>query len=254
MSREKIVAGNWKMNMNYKGAQDLLHAIVANLSGVDNVKTILAPPALYLSEFANIVENHDNLYIGAQTVSSFDNGAYTGEVSAEMLASINAEFCIVGHSERRSYFKESNADIHQKIEKLLQVGINPILCIGETLEERESGTYETVLRTQLQVALKGYTAEQLLNTVIAYEPVWAIGTGKTATPEIAQETHAFVRKVLSEIIAPTFAAKTPILYGGSCNPANADVLFACPDIDGGLIGGAALKPVDFIQLIQAASK
>ena len=254
MSREKIVAGNWKMNKNYNGAQDLLHAIVANLSGGGNVKTIIAPPALYLSEFANATENHDNLYIAAQTVSSFDNGAYTGEVSAEMLASINAEYCIVGHSERRAYFKERNADIHQKIEKLLQVGVNPILCIGETLEERENGSYETVLKTQLQEALKGYTAEQLLNTVIAYEPVWAIGTGKTATPETAQETHAFVRKVLGEIVSVAFAEKTSILYGGSCNPANADVLFACPDIDGGLIGGAALKPDDFMKLIQAAKK
>ena len=252
MGREKIVAGNWKMNMNHKGASDLLHGIVAKVSGISGTKAIVAPPALYLSEFAPLIENHDNLSIAAQNVSAFENGAYTGEISADMLASINAEYCIVGHSERRALFKESNEAINHKIARLLQVGVIPILCIGETLEERDKGIYTAVLAAQLKEALNGFSEEQLLDIIIAYEPVWAIGTGKTASPQIAQETHAFVRSSLANLYSNSFANKTRILYGGSCNPKNAKELFSCSDIDGGLIGGASLNADDFNALLIAA--
>ncbi len=251
--RRKIVAGNWKMNKDFDEAQELLEGIVNGLEGKElNCDVVICPPALFLELATDIAEDSQLFEVGAQNVSSFDNGAYTGEISAPMLASVDVNFCIVGHSERRKYFNEDNATLAIKVKKLLAQDIVPIYCVGETLEEREANRHFEVIRKQVEEALFDLDETQFENVVIAYEPVWAIGTGKTATPEQAEEVHAFIRNIVKEKFGENIAKELHILYGGSCNAKNATDLFAQPDIDGGLIGGASLKPDDFVSICSQA--
>lgn len=250
--KNKIVAGNWKMNKTFSEADDLLFTLAENLKDVRlETEVIVCPPALYL-EMAVDASEESNFYVGAQNVAYAEKGAYTGEISAEMLRSADIQFCIVGHSERRTYFHETDADLAKKVDLLLKNEIVPIFCCGERKEERENGTYFQVIKSQLENALFHLTKEEFDGTIIAYEPVWAIGTGLTATPEQAQEVHAFIRKLVEEKYGTETAYNTYILYGGSCNAKNALDLFTCNDIDGGLIGGASLVAEDFMAIINAA--
>lgn len=249
--RKKIVAGNWKMNLTFEEAEELVGTLAEELDGKKKkCEVILCPPSPYL-EMASDYADESGLHIAAQNVSEFDNGAYTGEVSASMLASMEIEYCIIGHSERRKYFGETNAQLAKKADQLLEVGIYPIFCIGELLEERNANKHFEVVRQQISEGLFHLNEEEFSNVVIAYEPVWAIGTGVTASPEQAQEMHAFIRGLLAEKYGSTLADETTILYGGSCNAKNAAELFAKPDVDGGLIGGASLKSDDFLTITQS---
>jgi triosephosphate isomerase len=250
--KNKIVAGNWKMNTTFPQAEELLVAIAEGLDGVSlETDVILCPPFLYL-EMAADVSEESNFVVGAQNVSYAENGAYTGEVSAAMLKSAGADFCIVGHSERRMYFKETDEELRKKVDLLLKNEILPIFCIGEQLAEREANEHFQIVESQLKNALFHLDIEQFEQVIIAYEPVWAIGTGLTATPAQAQEMHAFIRKMIEEKYGTQQAYNTYILYGGSCNAANALELFSCNDVDGGLIGGASLKCGEFLEIINAA--
>ena len=247
--RRNIVAGNWKSNETFNQADDLINDIAEGLRAFDStdVDVIVCPPLPYLELVQDAAEDVE-FFVGAQNVSKFDNGAYTGEVSAQMLQSMNVDYCIVGHSERRKYFFETNQDVAEKVNKLLAVDITPIVCVGESLEDREAGKHFDVIREQVSQGLFHLSAEAMEKVIIAYEPVWAIGTGKTATKEQAQEIHAFIRNMLAEKYSDDTAQEISILYGGSCNAKNAKDLFAQQDVDGGLIGGASLKAADFIEI------
>lgn len=243
--RKKIVAGNWKMNKTLNEAQLLLSELKnINTTKVD-VITCVPFPFLHLDKNPMIKK-------GAQNVSEYINGAHTGEVSAEMLQSMGVEYCIVGHSERRKYFHEGDNALLEKLIRLLENNITPIFCIGEQLEEREHEKHFEVIKHQLEVAFR-LNEDDFKKLVIAYEPVWAIGTGKTATNEQAEEIHAFIRNEIKIHFNENTAQSTSILYGGSCNAKNAAGLFSMPNIDGGLIGGASLNAPDFIAIINAAN-
>ena len=250
--RRNIVAGNWKSNELFSQADELINDIAEGLREFDNtdVDVIVCPPFPYLELVGDASEDVE-FFVGAQNVSKFDNGAFTGEVSAKMLQSMNIDYCIVGHSERRKYFNETNQDVAEKVNKLLEADINPIVCVGESLEQREAGTHFELIRSQVSEGLFHLDCEQIKRTVIAYEPVWAIGTGKPATKEQAQEVHAFIRAMLAEKYSDDVAQEVSILYGGSCNAKNARELFAQTDVDGGLIGGASLKAADFIEIARS---
>ena len=250
--RRNIVAGNWKSNELFSQADELINDIAEGLREFDNtdVDVIVCPPFPYLELVGDASEDVE-FFVGAQNVSKFDNGAFTGEVSAKMLQSMNIDYCIVGHSERRKYFNETNQDVAEKVNKLLEADINPIVCVGESLEQREAGTHFELIRSQVSEGLFHLDCEQIKRTVIAYEPVWAIGTGKTATKKQAQELHAFIRGMLAEKYSDDVAQEVSILYGGSCNAKNARELFAQTDVDGGLIGGASLKAADFIEIARS---
>lgn len=247
--RRNIVAGNWKMNKSFSEADDLVNAIAEELRNYDtsDVDVIVCPPFSYLELVSDVSEDGD-FFTGAQNVSKFENGAYTGEVSATMLKSLGVDYCIVGHSERRKYFKETNQDIAQKIDRLLHEDITPIMCVGESLDEREANRYLQVIQTQVEEGMFHLNGDQVKRCIIAYEPVWAIGTGLSATKEQAQEVHAFIRKLIEDKYGDEVSEEVSILYGGSCNTKNAKELFAMEDIDGGLIGGASLKSKDFIEI------
>ena len=251
--RKHIVAGNWKMNCNFNEADDLINGIMEQLEQKElprETQLIICPPFPYL-EMTTDYANDSYFLVGAQNVSDQEKGAYTGEVSAEMLESMEIDYCIVGHSERRGYYGETDKIVAAKVDRLLAHGLKPIVCVGEVLEEREAGKQLDVVKRQVEEGLFHLTAEQMKEVVIAYEPVWAIGTGKTATPEQAQEIHAHIRSLLVAKYGKELADEISILYGGSCKPGNAKELFACPDIDGGLIGGASLKADDFIAIAQS---
>ena len=248
--RKNIVAGNWKMNTTFQEAEELIENIIEKLE-TEGTKSdvVVCPPALYLemvSDYGNEVKN--TLSVGAQNVSEHEKGAFTGEISAAMLASMDVQYCIIGHSERRKYFGETGKQLAEKTERLLDHAIRPIFCCGELLEEREAGNHFQVVEKQIEEALFHLSEDEFSNVVIAYEPVWAIGTGKTATAGQAQEMHAFIRGLLKNKYGAGVAENTTILYGGSCNAQNARELFANPDVDGGLIGGASLKADDFIAI------
>ena len=248
--RKHIVAGNWKMNKTFEQADDLINEIVEKLETTEldrNTLLILCPPFPYL-EMTSDYANDSYFMVGAQDVSSHEEGAYTGEISAAMLDSMDLDYCIVGHSERRQYHGESNAMVAAKVDQLLKHDIKPIVCCGEVLAERESEKQFDVVKQQIVEGLFHLSAEQFSNIVIAYEPVWAIGPGKTATPEQAQEIHAFIRNLIAEKYGKEVADNTSILYGGSCKPSNAKEIFAQADVDGGLIGGACLKADDFLAI------
>lgn len=247
--RDKIVAGNWKMNLSFEEAIHLattLNGWVADNQPIPQV--IIAPSAIYLQ---TLLEGVDEQYIkiAAQDVSTHEKGAYTGEISAQQLDSIGLDYSLVGHSEQRQYHGETDETVAQKMEQLYAHQITPILCIGEQLEERQSNRHFEVVKNQLLKALKPQIVENLTNLIVAYEPVWAIGTGQTASPEQAQEMHAHIRQVLLEEFGVELANNTSILYGGSVNASTAEELFSQPDIDGGLVGGASLKYEDFTQII-----
>lgn len=249
--RNNIVAGNWKMNLTFEQALQLANDL--NAWATENkptAKVIIAPTSIYLQAIQEIVDG-DFVQVASQDVSNSEKGAYTGDVSAEQLDSIGINCAIVGHSERREYQQETDAIIAQKLEQLFNKDITPILCVGEKLEERQAEKHFDVVKSQILNALNPQKAENLTKLVIAYEPVWAIGTGVTASPEQAQEIHAFIRSVLNETYGSEVAENTSILYGGSVNPSNAEELFSQKDIDGGLVGGASLKVEDFSQIIAA---
>ena len=250
--RKQIVAGNWKMNKSFQEADDLINELVEFINSKDygNVGVIICPPAPYL-ELASDSASESDLFIGAQNVNDNKSGAYTGEVSAAMLESMNIDYCIIGHSERRKYYQESNEMLAEKVNRAIECSIQPIFCCGELLPEREAGKYFDVVKAQLEESLFHLKEEDFEDVVIAYEPVWAIGTGVTATSAQAQEMHAFIRSLIKEKYNENIAENTTILYGGSCNPKNAKELFANKDVDGGLIGGASLKADDFAKIIQS---
>jgi triosephosphate isomerase len=243
LKRTPIIAANWKMYKTGAEAQEFLTQIKGKIA--PSVKVFIAPPFTALPVMAS-----KDLVLGAQNMHEAEDGAFTGEISARMIKDAGAKFVILGHSERRRLFHETNALIHQKLKKAFSSGLLPILCIGETLEDRESGKTFDVLSTQLKTALEGISPAEL---VLAYEPVWAIGTGKTATPEIAQEAHHFCRGLLKKLWGEDHAAKTNVLYGGSVTPETAPALAKQPDIDGALVGGASLDAAKFIQIIQGFS-
>lgn len=246
--RKLIVAGNWKMNKTFDEADELLATLASKIEDKDlKCEMVVCPPALYL-EMATDYAEESKLQVGAQNASNHESGAYTGELSAAMLESVDVEYCIIGHSERRQYFGEKEDVLSEKVNKLLDHSIKPIYCCGEVKEQREDDSYFDVVRRQLKEGVFHLNESEFSNVVVAYEPVWAIGTGLTATPAQAQEMHAFIRSLIAEAYNDTVADNTSLLYGGSCNAANAKELFSQDDVDGGLIGGASLKADDFIKI------
>ena len=249
--RKKIVAGNWKMNLNLQEGVALAKELNDSLAAEKpNFDVIICTPFIHLATVsANI--NHDVIALGAENCADKEKGAYTGEVSAEMVKSTGAEYVILGHSERRGYYGETPEILKEKVLLALKNGLKVIFCIGESLEEREAGRQNEVVKVELEGSVFNLTAEEFANVVIAYEPIWAIGTGKTATAEQAEEIHSYIRSIVAEKYGSEVAENTSILYGGSCKASNAPELFAKPDIDGGLIGGASLKAPDFKGIIDA---
>ena len=249
--RKKIVAGNWKMNTTVPEGVELAKAVLAASEGVPaDVKLIIATPFTHLCPVAAVVGG-TRVELSAENCADKEKGAYTGEVSAAMLASAGCRYTILGHSERRQYYGETDAKLVDKTRLALANGLDVILCVGENLDEREAGRHFDVCRSQIENVLFEFSAEELKHIVIAYEPVWAIGTGKTATAAQAEEIHAYIRKIIAGKYGEQAAEEVSILYGGSCKPSNAKELFAEKDIDGGLIGGAALKADDFIGIAQS---
>ena len=251
-SRKKLIAGNWKMNKTSADGVTLVRDIVAAVGKQADVEVVVCPPFTGLESAGKALEG-SNVKLGGQNMHHEANGAFTGEVSAPMLRALFATHVILGHSERRTYFGENDEFINKKVLAALKNQLKPILCVGETLAEREAGSTLKVVQTQTEKGLEGVSKEQAATLVIAYEPVWAIGTGKVATTEQAQEVHAFIRGLLVKLFGDAVAQKVRILYGGSMKPANAPELLAQKDIDGGLIGGAALEARSFVDLVNAAA-
>ncbi|MFA5498222.1 MAG: triose-phosphate isomerase [Candidatus Cloacimonadia bacterium] len=253
--RRIIVAGNWKMNKTNQEVTDFFTQLKEEIKSLNlnNVSPIIAPPFIYLHN-AQQIANDTEIKLSAQDISEHDFGAYTGEVSAPMLKSINVEYSIVGHSERREYHNEIDMQVGIKAQKLIDNGITPIICVGEKENEREMGMTESVILSQLKLIFDEMKAVDPTKIIIAYEPVWAIGTGKTATPHMAQEVHKIIRQWLAKNISNEAANQIPILYGGSVKPDNFEELLSQKDIDGGLIGGASLKIDDYMSLLNTATK
>ncbi len=250
--RKKIVAANWKMNLNLEEGKNLVDSIVANLPELSEAaQVVIAPSFVHLSQTAAQLEEYDHIHLGAQNCSSEASGAFTGEISAAMLQSAGVHYVILGHSERREYFKESDEQLVKKIGQAFEKNIKVIFCCGEPLEVRDAGKENEYVEKQIRAALFHLDDTQLSNIAIAYEPIWAIGTGRTATSQQAQDMHAHIRSVLQAKYGETTASNMTILYGGSCNASNAAELFACPDVDGGLIGGASLKADAFLAIVNA---
>lgn len=247
MERKLIAAGNWKMNMDYNEGRDLAKSIVSGLQPSE-VLVVLGAPYVHLRNISGIIKDISNIKLAAQNCHQEESGAYTGEVSAAMLKSCGVDYVILGHSERREYFGEGDELIARKIDIVLKYGMQPIYCCGEKLEVRESGKHEELVGEQVKKALFHLSKEQMARVVAAYEPVWAIGTGKTASPEQAQEMHQYIRGLIGKKFGKEVADATTILYGGSVKPDNAKELFAQADVDGGLVGGASLKAKDFLAI------
>ena len=249
--RQPFVAGNWKLNGSREDVSQLIEGILGGIQDVKKAEVVVCPPYVYLSQVADLLKDSPVEW-GAQNVSEHDSGAFTGEVAAPMIKEFGCKYAIIGHSERRSIYGETDEQIVQKFAALKNAGITPILCVGELLEEREAGKTEEVVGRQIDAVLNVAGIAQFENTVIAYEPVWAIGTGVTASPEQAQDVHAFIRQRLATKDS-SIAERVQILYGGSVKPDNAAELFAKPDIDGGLIGGASLDAAGFLAICCAAN-
>ena len=250
--RRPFVAGNWKMHLDREGAVALAQGIVDGLAQVaESVDVAVCPPSVYLDAVAGVVRG-SRVGLGGQNLYHESSGAFTGEVSPPMLLDLGCRYVILGHSERRHVFHETNEAVNRKVHAALQAGLIPIVCLGETLEQREAGQTQAVVREQFEGSLAGLGPAQIAQIVIAYEPVWAIGTGKVATPEQAEEVHADLRKLLESSYNPTVAAEVPIQYGGSVKPENAAELLSKPNIDGALVGGAALKADSFLAIAAAA--
>lgn len=250
--RKKIVAGNWKMNLDYNEGLSLFSEVINmvkdEITGAQ--EAVVCSPFIHLHSLVQLAKGYDKVAVGAQNAHQAESGAYTGEISAKMIKSVGAAYVILGHSERRQYFGETNALLAQKTDIALKHELKPIFCIGETLQEREANQHFDIIKSQLVEGVFHLDETAFSKLVIAYEPVWAIGTGVTASSDQAQEIHAFIRKEIAAKYGQAVADATTILYGGSCNPKNAPELFAQPDIDGGLIGGASLKSRDFVDILR----
>ncbi len=251
MNRKKIVAGNWKMNTNFNEALELLNFIQINSTTSPYVEKILFPPFAFIKSIKDALSITNNIKIGAQNCSEFNSGAYTGEVSADMLKSISCDYVLIGHSERRRYFNETSEQFILKIEQALLADLKIIFCFGENLEHRKSNSHFNIVKTQLNEVLSRLPKDKINELVLAYEPVWAIGTGETASPVQAQEMHLYIRTVIAQMFSEELAQNISILYGGSCNSQNVKELFDCPDVDGGLIGGASLIGPEFCKIINS---
>jgi triosephosphate isomerase len=249
LKRRPIIAGNWKMNKTSTEARDLVAKLIPLVDGVKDRDIVLAPPFTALQAVGDAIKG-TNMALAAQNLFWEEKGAYTGEVSAEMLLDLGCRYVIIGHSERRQYFGETDETVNKKTRQALQKGLFPIVCVGETLSEREAGKANEVIERQLLGAFKGMTVADMRKIVIAYEPVWAIGTGKTATPEQAEEIHAFIRRKIGAMYSGDVADSLRIQYGGSVTPENVSSLMVMPDIDGALVGGASLKPESFASLVK----
>ena len=250
--RKAVIAGNWKMNNTPTEAGLLLEALIPGVHDADCEVVVCVP----FTDLCNVVAKcaGTNVHVGAQNVHFEKSGAFTGEVSADMLLDLGVEYVVIGHSERRQYFGETDETVNKRTLAALNAGLKPIVCVGESLTQREQGVTEELVRMQVKIALKDVTEEQVKNVIIAYEPIWAIGTGKTATPEQAGEVCTFIRATIRHMYGARIARSITIQYGGSMNPGNAAELLAQPDIDGGLIGGAALKSDQFVDIINAANQ
>lgn len=249
--RKPIVAGNWKMNKTVAEAIDLANALKRDLASCKDVDVVLCPPFTALKSVGEAITG-THIDLGAQNMHWEKNGAFTGEVAAGMLRELYCHYVILGHSERRSYFGETDEIVNKKTKAALASNLTPIVCIGETLAERESGSTEKVITTQVRGSLAGLSPRELVECVLAYEPVWAIGTGKTASPQQAQDVHALIRRLIQEMADDAVSQSIRIQYGGSVKGSNAKELFGQPDIDGGLIGGASLEARSFVEIVQAA--
>ena len=246
-----LIAGNWKMNLDAAGAEALARGVEEETMGAGRVQVLVCPPFVFLPTLSGMLSG-TRVRLGAQNMYHADKGAYTGEVSAQMLLSVGCHYVILGHSERRQVFGETNTSVNQKVGKALEAGLVPIVCVGETLREREDGRARAIVAEQVKFALAGVTLFSSNALVLAYEPVWAIGTGRTATPEIAQEMHALIRQLMAGQYGDELARGIRILYGGSMNPGNAHDLLSQPDVDGGLVGGASLDAKSFGAIVSAA--
>ena len=246
--RKPVIAGNWKMNNTIAAATSLINELKPLVADAE-AEVVICVPYTAIQKAAELTRG-TNIAVGAENVAWADKGAFTGEISAEMLKEVGAEYVIIGHSERRQMFGETDETVNMRTVQALKYSLKPIVCVGETLEEREGGKTETVVKRQTEGAFKGISAAELDNVIIAYEPVWAIGTGKTATSEQANETIKYIRSVVAGLYGKATADKLRIQYGGSMNPSSAAALMAQPDIDGGLIGGASLKAADFSKVVK----
>jgi triosephosphate isomerase len=252
--RKPIVGGNWKMNRGTpKESKEMLIKLVPLIKNVLNVDVVIAPPFTGLVSAYEII-NDTNIKLGAQNMYYEEKGAFTGEISPQFLKEIGVEYIIIGHSERRNVFNESDELVNKKLKKALMLGLKPIVCIGEHLEEREAGRTKNVIEYQMRESFKDLSKDHMIQTVIAYEPIWAIGTGKTATPEQAEEIHSFIRKLIAQKYDQETADSVRIQYGGSVKPNNAEILFSKENIDGGLVGGASLQPESLAEIVLAAEK
>lgn len=249
-NRTRLIAGNWKMNNDVPAAKELASALVEKVPADNGVEVVVCPPTIDLACTSHKIEG-SAIKLGAQNVYWEASGAYTGETSCAMLKSVDAAYCIIGHSERRDYFHETDADENKKARALIAAGITPIFCCGESLETREAGEHVAFVTAQIRAGLDGVEIDSADQLVIAYEPIWAIGTGRTATPEQAEAVCAAIRATLADLYGAEVAEEMRVLYGGSMNPGNVEGLMAQPNIDGGLIGGASLKAASFVQLINA---
>jgi len=248
MSRKIFIAGNWKMNTTVSEAVELAKGVVAALRSVTDVEVAVCPPYTNLSSVAEVVRD-TNIKLGAQDVHWEEKGAYTGKISCGMLKALGVQYVIIGHSEQRTYFGETDEKVNRKVKAAIAAGLDPIICVGETLDERNDGKMEKVVETQVRGAFAGIEVADAFKCTIAYEPVWAIGTGVVATPEQANEAHIFIRKILGDVYNEDLAQSMTIQYGGSMKPGNAKELLGQSDVDGGLIGGAALKAADFAGIV-----
>ena len=249
--RKNIVVGNWKMNLNREEGIELVEEVISLVSSDNNVEVVFSPPFLYLHKVNKMCANDNLLQTASQNISHNESGAYTGEVSSQMVNSLNVKYTILGHSERREYFNETNIELKQKVDLSLKNNLKIIFCCGESLNQRESGVHFDWIKQQLTESVFHLTEKEFEKVVIAYEPIWAIGTGITASSDQAEEIHQFVRNVIAEKYNENIAENTSILYGGSCNPTNAKELFSKKNIDGGLIGGASLNAENFTRIIKS---
>lgn len=252
--RKKILSANWKMNLNFAAAMSLADTLVDSEDDFGSLEIIIAPPFVYLHDLVSRIQSQPNFSVSAQNCSQHEKGAFTGEVSAPMLSSIGVEFVILGHSERRSIYGENDSIIADKIKKVLEHDLTPIFCCGEELALRKSGQYKQHIEKQLTNGLFHLDKSAVSHCIIAYEPVWAIGTGVNASPSEAQEMHAFIRSKIAEKYTLEIANNISIIYGGSVSAANADELFSCSDVDGGLVGGASLKATEFLSIMNSLKK
>ena len=250
--RKKIIAANWKMNMTQGESERFVDSFLRDSGEIDDVEVVIIPPFTAIAKVTEALGRAHNVKVGAQNMYWEKSGAFTGEISASMLRDLFVHYVVLGHSERRTLFGETDEMVNRKVRAALEAKLRPIVCVGETLDQRDKGNVEKILSIQLRGSLAGLKPKELQDTVIAYEPVWAIGTGRNATPQQAQEAHAFIRRILREMSDGTTADRVRIQYGGSVKPENARELMSQPDIDGALVGGASLDPRSFAQIVKAA--